>query len=144
MADMTNYLEEEILNHLFRGETIFGTASTMFIALHDGDPGEAGTANELSTDTGAYARATVNTHSTNTIWSDPTAGTQGETDNTSDITFPTATAAWGTVSHVSVWNTASAGNTSNVFLKGSLTADKSVASGDTFKFTSGDLNIQMA
>jgi hypothetical protein len=141
MADMTNYLEEEILNHIFRRSAIFGTPTTVFVALHTGDPGEAGTANEISG--GAYARQGVDTGS-GTNWTDPATGTQGESDNNADITFPQATAAWGTISHVSIWGTASAGDTSDVWLKGSLTTDKAVASGDTFKFASGDLNVQMA
>lgn len=141
MADMTNYLEEELLNHVFRRSAIFGTPTTVYVALHDGDPGEAGTSNEISG--GAYARVAVDTGS-GTEFTDPSAGTQGETDNASAVTFPQATAAWGTVSHVSIWGTSSGGDTSDVWLKGSLNANKPVASGDTFQFAAGDLNIQMA
>ena len=140
MADMTNYLEEEILDFLFRNEAIFSIPTTVYVGLHTADPAESGTAaGEVSG--GAYVRKSVDgTGGTN--WADPVG--VGSTNNVGAITFAQATAAWGTISHVSIWGTSSGGTTADVFLKGSLTADKPVASGDTFQFAAADLDISMA
>jgi hypothetical protein len=74
-----------------------------------------------------------------TNWDDPTGG--GSTQNSNDITFPTATADWGNISGVIVADAATAGN---VLLHGSLTTARDVKDGDVFKFNAGDLDITFA
>ena len=81
---------------------------------------------------GSYARVQV------TGWDAPS---DGATQNTSAITFPTATGDWGMVSGVIVTDHASAGN---VLLHGSLTTPRDVKNGDVFKFNAGDLDITFA
>ncbi len=130
---MANYLEEALLNNLFRN-TNFAPPANVYISLHTADPGETG-ANEVSG--GSYARVAV---STTGGWTDPSAGTQGEVDNVADITFPTATASWGTVTHCGIYDAATVGN---LLWSGALTASKTVDNGDTFKFNAGDFNVQL-
>lgn len=132
--DFANHAEEEILNAIFRGTT-FPVLANMYISLHTADPGETG-ASEVTA--GDYARITV--ASTVGNWSDPSAGTQGETDNLNDILFAVATSNWGTITHMGIWDAISAGN---IWFKGALTASKVVNNGDQFKFSAGDLNIQL-
>ena len=69
------------------------------------------------------------------------APSDGATQNTSAITFATASADWGNVSGVIVADAASAGN---VLLHGSLTTARDVKNGDVFKFNAGDLDITFA
>ena len=74
-------------------------------------------------------------------WSDPSAGTQGETDNVAAITFPAATANWGTVTHVALFDAATSGN---MLMYSALDSSVIVNSSDTFEFAAGALNIQLA
>ena len=68
----------------------------------------------------------------------PTGTVDGATDNVAIITFPTATAAWGTVTHVAVYDALTAGN---MLKHGPLAASRVVASGDTFQIAVGALDI---
>lgn len=68
-------------------------------------------------------------------------GAGGATSNEADITFPTATADWGTVTHVALMDVVSAGN---VVMWGRLDAVKTVNSGDTFKINAGELDATVA
>ncbi len=143
MTAMSDYLEGEILKHLFRTGT-FTKPTAIAISLSSSSPGEAGTGashSELSS-TGSYARVAVNPSDSN--WSAVSGGT---TDNVAAITFPTATAGWSaTVTHCSVLDVSSpltSGTAANLWFYGALTASKTVSSGDIFKFNAGDLDIQI-
>lgn len=134
MAAISDYLEAQVINHIFRATAIFAAPANVYIALHTADPTDAGTGAEVSG--GAYARVAV---STTGGWTAPTAA--GLTDNVAAIVFPTATAAWGTVTHVAIRDAATAGN---LLFYGALTASKVVGSGDVFQFAIGALDVTLA
>jgi len=73
----------------------------------------------------------------NTAYTSPTTVSAS---NTSAIEFPTATASWGTVGWVAVWDNLSGGN---LLFHGALTASKTIASGDVFRIPAGDLDITL-
>lgn len=125
MTAMTNYLEDELIDHVLRN-LAYTSPTTVYAALFTAAPGEAGGGTEVTG--GAYARTAV-------TFGAPSAGA---TDNTADVTFPTATANWGTVTHVAIMDASTAGN---MLLYGALTASKVVNNGDTFKFNTGDLDV---
>lgn len=135
MGALSNFLEEKLLNHLLRG-TAYTAPGTVHVALFTVAPGETGGGTEVTG--GSYARVAV--AATTAQWSDPALGTQGETDNVNAITFPQATASWGTVVAVGVFDAAAAGN---LLFYGNLTQSKIVGSGDTFQFAAGDLNLSL-
>ena len=143
MAAMSDFLENEIIDHIFRTGTY--TAPTVIaVALFTAAPSDSGGGTEVAT--GSYARVSVG--ASDTDWNATQGGTSGDssgtgglTDNASDITFPTATASWGTVTHVGIFDATSGGN---LLFHGTLTASKTVDNGDTFKFTAGDLDITLA
>lgn len=143
MTAISNYLEEFLLNHVFRTAT-FSKPSTIAIGLATASPTDTSTGasfNEVA-DTFSYARVDVGAPDDGD-WSDPSAGTQGETDNSADITFPTASGGnWGTVTSVTILDNITHG-AGNILFYGDLTANKIVNDGDTFKFSAGDLNIQL-
>lgn len=85
---------------------------------------------------GSYTRQALNPLDAN--WSAPGVG--GLTDNVSIITFPTATANWGTITHVAICDNATPG-AGNLLLFGTLTVSKVVNSADIFRFAAGDLDI---
>jgi hypothetical protein len=99
-----------------------------YVSLHTADPGNTG-ANEVAG--GGYARqgpvAFTNSGANPTV-----AG------NNSIITYPTATAAWGTINFFGLWTAASAG----VFNGGAAVATpKVVNNGDQARFAANALTI---
>tara|TARA_Y100000310_G_C20328263_1_gene644018 strand:- start:192 stop:596 length:405 start_codon:yes stop_codon:yes gene_type:complete len=134
MSAMSTYLENKIANHVLRNTAYTTPGTAIYVGLikyYDTAVVEAGTLTQ-EVGTGSYARIQV------TAWDAPS---DGATQNTGAITFPTASANWGNVSGVIVSDAASAGN---VLLHGSLTTARDVKNGDVFKFNAGDLDITFA
>ena len=123
----SNYLETELLDHVFANNAYTSPAAVyvaLFTAVTDG---EAGTVTEVSG--GGYARQ---------------AGSftvSGNTATTSAaIEYPTATADYGTVTHVGIYDASTAGN---LLAYAALTASKTISSGDVFRIPAGDLDITL-
>lgn len=136
MSASTDYAEALALNFLLNTETATRPTS-WYIALHTGDPGEVGTANEV-TNANAYARTAV----TFAAAEQPSSGLTF-CDNTATVTFPTASGGnWGTISHISIKTSATYGAGETLF-KGALTATKQVLDGDTFQIQAGQLTISL-
>ena len=128
MAELSDYMENKIIE-VMRATSF--TAAAAYVALFTSTATEAeleaGTlTNEVSG--GAYARQLAGL----------SAPSDGVTSNAADITFPTATADWGTVTHVALMDAATTGN---VLMYSALDASKVVNSGDTFKINAGDLDV---
>ena len=123
----SNFLETEILDHVFAGAAY--TAPTtkylaLFTALADG---ETGSVTEVTG--GGYVRQSVAfTTSGNT------------TSNNAAVEFPTATANYGTVTHVGVYDASSSGN---LMAYAALSSNKTIETGDVFRVPSGDLDITL-
>lgn len=79
---------------------------------------------------GSYAR-----QQTVGKWAAPSAGS---VSTNATITFTTATADWGTVTSFALMTASTAGT---VMYWGTLTASKTVSSGDTASFASGALTV---
>jgi len=60
-------------------------------------------------------------------------------DNSAVITFAAASADWGTMTHVAIFSGSTAG--ASVLVHGQLTASKTVANGDTARFSAGAFDI---
>jgi hypothetical protein len=136
MAQMSNYLEDQLRNHIFRSAT-FLKPTALYIALHTADPTDAGTGAEVSG--GAYARVQRNPGDAN--W---TAGTptDGATDNAADVVFPAPTANWGTATHFSFWDAPTGGN---MFCHAPLTTPRTINAGDPApSFAAGALDVAFA
>lgn len=92
--------------------------TTLYVQLHTADPGAAGT---TAASTGATGRVAL-------TWAAAASGSKAISNT------PSWTATGGdTITHVSVWDAASAGNFRYSF---ALTASKTIASGDTINLTS--------
>ena len=122
----TNFLETEILDHVFAGAA-YTAPSQHYLGLFTAAPGEAGGGTELSGS--AYVRKAVDFS---------TSG--ATTSNDAAIEFPTATGSWGTVTHVGVFDAASSGN---LMAYATLSSSKAIATGDVFRVPSGDLDITL-
>lgn len=140
MSAMSDNLEAALLNHLFRTAT-YSKPTQIGIALctaATSDSQTGATITEVSA-AGNYARVSVPPADAN--WSAPAA--PGLIDNAVAFTFPVATSAWGTITHVAICD-ATATAAGNLVLHGALTSSKVVGIGDTFRFSIGDLDITFA
>ena len=126
----SNYLENEILDHILGGGD-YTRPATVYVGLHTSNPDEDDSGTEVSG--GSYARVSVTNNATN--WP---AASGGAKSNGTAVTFPTASASWGTVTHFGIYDAASAGN---LLYYGALTASKSIDSGDTAEFAIGEIDI---
>lgn len=124
---MSNYLENKLLDHTLRNVS-YTPPTAVYLALFTSDPGEDKTGTEVSG--GAYARKAVTFN----------AATNGSVTNSADILFDIATANWGTVSHVAVFDALTAGN---MLYYGALTTAKTINSSDQLKIVAGDLSISL-
>jgi len=147
MANMSDYLENKLIDHLFRN-TSFSVPTVVAVALVTTAPTDSSSGSTIAEVTGgSYARVTVtpttaNWQSTNGTTSGASSGTGGSTNNAAGITFPTATADWGTVVGVALCDSATTG-AGNMFFWGTLTVNKVVSNGDTFVFAANQLTVQI-
>jgi hypothetical protein len=131
MAGKSDFLENEILDHLLSAATYTAPATT-YIALYTAAPTDAGGGTEVTG--GAYARVAVTNNATN--WPAASAGAKS---NGTVITFPAPTANWGVVVAFGVFDAASAGN---LLYWGLVTPNKTVNNGDPApSFAVGDLDV---
>jgi len=131
MAAMSNYLEDALVNHVLRNTAFTTPGTSVYVSLFTTDPTDAGNGTEVTG--GSYARIQV------TAWTAPSSN--GTTANTNAITFPTATASWGTVTHFGIHDALTTGN---LLIHGILSAQKVVGDGDVFQFAAGDLDVVFA
>ncbi len=128
----SNYLELKFLD-LAWGAVAFTAPVTVYAALYTAAPSDSGGGTEATG--GAYARVAITNNATN--WP---AAASGAKSNGTVITFPTATANWGTVTHFGVFDAATAGNLLNW---GALTTSQAVNTGATPSFAAAALSITL-
>ena len=130
MAGFSDYLEDKVLEHVFGGNA-YTAPSTLYVALYTSAPSDTGGGTEVSG--GGYVRktATFNVSGTN-----PTTAS-----NAAAIEYPTATANYGTVTSVGIFDASSSGN---LLAYANLTTSKVVSTGDVFRFNAGDLDVTLA
>jgi hypothetical protein len=135
MSAASNYLENAVLNHVLTA-TAYTQPTTRYLGLFTNTSTNAAANLENGTLTdeisgGSYARQIVAF----------AAASNGTSATNATVTFPAATANWGTVTHVAVMDAASAGN---VLFWGAVTTAKTIETGDTFQVTSGNLTVSLA
>jgi len=128
MAEISNYLENAIINATLRNTT-YTSVATVYVSLWTTDPTDAGSGTEVSG--GSYARTAVTFG----------APSNGVTTNSADVTFPTATGSWGTVGWIGINDALSSGN---LLYHTALDVSKTVASGDIFRISTGNLSVTLA
>lgn len=91
MSACSDYLERSLLNAILRN-TSFSAPATIYLGLYTNTTGDDGSGIEVAG--GSYARQGL------ASGFPAASGTSGAVSNTSNITFTTASANWGTVSDV--------------------------------------------
>jgi hypothetical protein len=135
MSAASNYLENKVLDHVLTA-TAYTQPAARYLGLFKNTSGNAAANLENGTLTdeisgGAYGRQIVAF----------AAASNGTSATNATVTFPAATANWGTVTHVAVMDAASAGN---VLFWGAVTTPKTIETGDTFQVTLGNLTVSLA
>jgi hypothetical protein len=124
--NLTDYAENKLLDHIF-GKAAF-TAPTAYLALFTAAPGEGGGGTEVTG--GSYARK-------QTAAGDWSSAASGAITNANALEFVQATADWGTVTHVGIFDAASSGN---MLWHGPVTASKEINNGDIARFAAGEID----
>lgn len=122
----TNYLETQLLNHVLRNVS-YSSPTTVYVALFTVAPTESGGGTEVTG--GAYARQAVTF----------SAPSPDQVSNTTDVTFPVASADWGTIVAFAIMDAASGGN---MLYFANLTASRDVLTNDQLRFPTGQLIVQ--
>lgn len=129
-------MEKAVLDHILGGPTL-AKAGIVYVALSTAVYSDAATGAAMAEVTGgAYGRVAVSNNATN--WPDATGTSPATKQNGTVITFPTATASWGTVQSFYILDAASGGN---VLYGGDLQTPKAFASGDTASFPVNSITI---
>jgi hypothetical protein len=128
MSEFSNYLENALINAVLRNTT-YTSPATVYVSLWTSDPTDAGSGNEVSG--GSYARTAV-------TFGSPS---NGVTSNNADVSFPQATAGWGTVGWIGLNDALSSGN---LLFHTALDTSKTIDSGDIFKIATGSLTVTLA
>jgi hypothetical protein len=128
MAEMSNFLENALINATLRNTT-YTSVATVYVSLWTSDPTDAGSGTEVSG--GSYARTAVTF----------AAPSNGVTTNSADVTFPTCTASWGVVGWIGINDALTTGN---LLYHTPLDTSKTIDSGDIFKISTGNLSVTLA
>ena len=146
MAAMSDYLENKLIDFVFRGQSYTPPTNT-WIGLLTTATNDANTG-QVEVSGGGYARVQV--ASTLLNWSATqgssntsiSVGTSGTTYNINSITFPVPTGAnWGVITAFGMYDASAGGN---LLFYGNLTTPKTVNNGDAAPtFSASALSIQL-
>jgi hypothetical protein len=127
MAEFSNYLENKVLDHVLRNVS-YSSPTTVYVGLYTTDPTDAGSGTEVTG--GSYARQSLSV----------TTASGGIVTSSADVTFPQATASWGSVGYIGISDALASGN---LLMHTALTTAKTIDSGDILKITSGNLTVTL-
>jgi hypothetical protein len=136
MSALSDYLEQSILNNIFRAQSIATLhATNNYYALFTAAPSDSGGGTECSGT--AYARAALARNVTTNF----DAPSSGATQNAAAIDFGTAgSGGWGTVLAVGVFDALTGGN---LLLHGSISPSKTINANDPASFAIGDFDVAL-
>ena len=137
-SNIGNSLVQSLLNAAFGGVT-YTPPANIFVALFTVTPTSltAGTGGTEVTG-GSYARLSVTNNTTNFP---SISGTTRVKTTGANITFATPSATWGTVTAFAFYDASTAGN---YLGGGDLTTSKTINSGDTVTFNTGNLTLTVS
>jgi hypothetical protein len=138
LSASSDYLELKLLDHVL-GNTAFTQPANIYVALFTASTNleSNNPSAEVSTSGTAYARQAVSF----------AAAASGSCATDATVTFPVATATYGTVTHIAIVDHVSNTNWGtgvNVLFYGALTASKQIDTNDQFIVSSGNLTVTLA
>jgi hypothetical protein len=152
MTAMSDWLENKLIDHLFRGVAMPSFTGTLYVGLFTANPSDSGGGTEVSTAGSTnYARATIARATTSSGWAATDAagstaatsgGTSGTTSNNAAITFNApGSGAWGVITGMGIFDAATSGN---LLFWAPLGTNKTVNANDAApSFAIGQLQVQI-
>lgn len=138
MSQFSDYLEQALVNHIFR-DTAYSQPTSIFIALFTSNPGEDGSGTEVDSDSTwtDYERQDAAVGDVKVSgWAAPA---NGVTQNAKVITFPPNNGeATITVTHIGIYDAISGGN---LLFYAPLVSSKSLLQGDVLSFGVGSITV---
>lgn len=122
----TDYLENKLVAHTF-SNTAYTSPSTVYVALYTVAPTDSSTGTEVSG--GGYVRQSA-----------AFTTTGNAATNAAAIEYATATGNYGTVVATALLDASSGGN---MLAFATLSASKTISTGDVFRIPAGDLDITL-
>jgi len=129
MGSKANYLENQILDHILRGET-YTAPTAVYSALFTVIPSDSSAGTEVTQASSAYTRIA-------TTFTTAGATATGQSVNSGAVSFTTAAADYGAVVGWALMDAATAGN----MLYWSTVTTVTIASGDQPTFAAGGIVI---
>lgn len=127
-GSFSDYLENEILDHIFQTSSSYSRPTHLYVAAYTSDPSDSGGGTEVSGSN--YSRVTFDS------WNIASSGT---TYNTAKIEFPTATSNnWGTIRAVGIFDALTSGN---LLIWSELEGNQNMNNNDVLTFQIGSLTI---
>ena len=128
MSAMSDYLENEILDHICSVGS-YTMPANVYVGLSTGSFGEDNSGTELSGNN--YTRKEVTF----------SAASSGATTNSGTVEFNAATGSWGNVSHFGIFDASPSGN---LLIHGAFSVAKTITTGDILRINASDLDITAA
>lgn len=123
---MSNYLENKLQDHVLRN-TAYAQPAIVYLALYTADPTDTDTGTEVSG--GAYARQPITFG----------APVNGVCTNTNTVTFPVASAPWGTVLAGGIRDALTVGN----LLYSATVTPQAVTTNNQVVFNPGQISVTL-
>lgn len=131
-GSFSDYLEDKVLKHVFTN-TSYTSPTTVYAALYTVAPTDAGGGTEVSTSSTGYSRQSM------AFTVSGTSPTQAA--NSAAVEYSAATASWGTVVAMGVFDASTGGN---LLAWADLTTSRTINSGDIFRFPASAVTITLA
>ncbi len=133
MGSITNFLEVELLDHVFNAA--YTPPTNLYLCLCTADPTDAATGGSMNevADSNNYARAEI-------TFGDASAR---RVTQDADVTFNTASGSWGTVSHWAIATSATHG-AGDCLAYGAFSSSKSIVNGNTPSVASGQIYVEFS
>ena len=132
MAQATTYLDNALINHLFRNNAL-SSPTTVYAALFTSVPNVAQNSGAELNTSGGYARQAV-------TFGPPLTGSTG---NTSTVTFGPASLPWGTITSFAIFDNATSGS-GNMLVFNTLNSSVTINTSDSAQFASGTLQVSVS
>lgn len=128
MTTFTDYLEEKLLDHVFRA-TSYTSPSAVYLGLFTAAPTDSTSGTEVSAANG-YSRQSLTFG----------AYSQGKIATSADVTFTASGGSWGVVLAFGIFDASSGGN---LLASGTISPSVLINDTDTFTVASGKLEVRL-
>ena len=134
MTAFTSTMGLAIIRYSFDGEDFDTAPESVYFALHNDDPGDDGTENEVSAPD--YQRMQLQQENWDIAGQRPT-----EAVYTTRVIFPEAQSDWGTITHGTIWN--SSDGSGMAMYRGEPDEVQVINEGDTYEVPNDEIRVRV-